>query len=553
MKNKILSAALAAAVAFAQALPGAYAAELVYDRAQKRIVILGTTDSNAEVSLQMTQPGVELGDLTSAAAANKAVKFNNQTTAAADGTYKFDFVFDGETGVYKAYVADSNGYVETVNIPYVNMADYSQFLADLNTLAAALDYDGFEALASEKMIYFGDSTKEYVKNISFSAAMRAFCDYAAKNPLSADSSNYSPSTLFDTFVVMQANKEQKLGAFATYKNVAAKPEGLNEWFDFIAKTDARGQCFGDLLKSFGGDTFDEFLNNMTEAAILSVVRYAGGYENAKNVINQFKDFLGIDEITAIQAKKVAGNQYATKAELVSALSESGGSGGGSGSGSSGGSGGSGGGGGSSSKPGATGGVTGFVSQVSQEDKTENKKLDLLFSDLDVVPWAVEAITALFDKNIVSGKSEDRFYPEDNVTREEFVKLVVLAKGLEPVFEKSNFVDVGEDEWYCGYINAAYKNGLINGKSEEVFGVGESITRQDMAVIIYNMLKPENSSEALDFADAGSVADYAKTAVGTLSALKIINGTGDGNFVPQSFATRAEAAKMIYGAMAFLKD
>ena len=77
----------------------------------------------------------------------------------------------------------------------------------------------------------------------------------------------------------------------------------------------------------------------------------------------------------------------------------------------------------------------------------------------------------------------------------------------------------------------------------------------MAVFAYRFLNYANSApeaKAATFGDADSISTYAKDAVGALSGAGIINGMGDGNFAPGAFATRAQAAKIIYNVLALAK-
>ena len=172
-----------------------------------------------------------------------------------------------------------------------------------------------------------------------------------------------------------------------------------------------------------------------------------------------------------------------------------------------------------------------------------------FNDIAGVSWAKEAIEALAKDGVINGVGNGRFDPEGIVTREQFVKIMVGAFGLEANGEAVAFEDVAEGQWYTEYIKIAVANGVINGVSETSFGIGENISRQDMAVIIYRTAKAlgmelaEKTSEVP--ADIDSAADYAKEAVTALYQAGIINGVGGGNFAPAEIATRAQAAKIVY--------
>lgn len=168
-----------------------------------------------------------------------------------------------------------------------------------------------------------------------------------------------------------------------------------------------------------------------------------------------------------------------------------------------------------------------------------------FVDIDgVKSWAGEAIDALAAEGVIDGVDDNHFDPESNVTREQFAKMIVGALGLPTGSGVTSFADVDASQWYAPYIAAAVDNGLITGYSDDWFGLGDNITREDIATILYRSLGTEPTAAA-SFVDMGSVADYAKQAVALLSELGVVNGYTDGTFGPKNLATRAEAAVMIY--------
>jgi len=157
---------------------------------------------------------------------------------------------------------------------------------------------------------------------------------------------------------------------------------------------------------------------------------------------------------------------------------------------------------------------------------------------------------LSEHGIISGVSENEYAPHDTVTREQFAKLLAGAIGIFDPDATCEFSDA-QGDWYTPYIASVKNAGLINGTGNNEFGVGLNITRQDMAVMIYNALKYKNSvltDEKDGFSDSEKIADYAKTAVRYLAGAGIINGMGDGSFAPDNNATRAEAAVLIYKMM-----
>ncbi len=217
--------------------------------------------------------------------------------------------------------------------------------------------------------------------------------------------------------------------------------------------------------------------------------------------------------------------------------------------SSGGGGSSSGGGGGGRPSGGSGGSVSTITTppvvIDTPDTTENVKFD----DLSNVPWAVEAIEALTQEGILNGVSEHEFAPEKTVTRAEFLKMVMTAFDLPVSNDDTAFTDVTKDDWYYGYVVGASSLGIVSGYGDGAFGPNDNITRQDMAVILVKALQQASVSleEAaqVSFADDGDIDAYAKQSVYQLANAGVINGKGDNLFVPKDFATRAEAAVMIY--------
>lgn len=154
----------------------------------------------------------------------------------------------------------------------------------------------------------------------------------------------------------------------------------------------------------------------------------------------------------------------------------------------------------------------------------------------------------------STAADGKYRPQDNVTREEFIKLLVSAFALTDSGAQCNFSDVPTDSWYYVYVASAYKNNITQGITETTFGTGSDIKRQEMASLAYRVIKNMNleikaDAEEKVFGDSANIADYAKEAVSVMQKAGVINGDETGNFRPEGSATRAEAAKVIYMLLA----
>lgn len=171
-----------------------------------------------------------------------------------------------------------------------------------------------------------------------------------------------------------------------------------------------------------------------------------------------------------------------------------------------------------------------------------------FNDIDNVSWAKEAIAELCSKEIISGYEDGTFKPYNTVTRAEYTKLIVSLVDDLKTNASTGFSDVSATDWFAPYIEKAVANGIVNGVGDK-FLPDNSITREDAAVIIYRFLKDKiNLTNKISFADEGDISEYAKEAVSYLAGAGIINGIGDGIYMPKNTLTRAQAAVLIHSAM-----
>lgn len=199
--------------------------------------------------------------------------------------------------------------------------------------------------------------------------------------------------------------------------------------------------------------------------------------------------------------------------------------------------------------------------VKEEDKPEDVTPVVPVIPVDPMPttpsyddvteddWFFEYVEELTAKNIVSGDGTGKFNPNDTVKREEFVKMLLLAIDKDIISGDVVFTDVVDTAWYKDYVYTAKLNGIVSGIDENNFGIGRDISRQDMAVMIYRIIKDKdiNISEKQVFDDFESVSDYAKNAVSTMRDIGLIDGF-ENQFNPKNNLTRAEATKVIYQLM-----
>ncbi len=210
--------------------------------------------------------------------------------------------------------------------------------------------------------------------------------------------------------------------------------------------------------------------------------------------------------------------------------------------------------------GSGGGGGGAIKDENKNETVENDNIieanTKQFGDLQDVAWAKEAIAYLVNKGSINGKSDKMFAPNDDVTREEFVKILLISFDFPLESLKSTFDDVDDGEWHTPYVMSGVKYGIINGIGDGCFGIGQKLTREDAAVLIYRVLQNKGvacneNGEFIEFADTEYISDYAKEAVVGMTKSAIINGKDNNRFAAKESCTRAEAAKMIYESCMYM--
>jgi hypothetical protein len=158
-------------------------------------------------------------------------------------------------------------------------------------------------------------------------------------------------------------------------------------------------------------------------------------------------------------------------------------------------------------------------------------------------WAGEAIKELAGIGAVSGYPDGSFRPDAEITRGEFVTILVKALNLKYAASAPAFSDT-VNHFAKDSIATAAALGIVRGYDDNTFKPDDPITREQMAVIAIKALKLAETSGETTFSDNSKISAWAKASV--LSAINnnIMKGYPDNNFNPQGNATRAEAVSLV---------
>ena len=184
-------------------------------------------------------------------------------------------------------------------------------------------------------------------------------------------------------------------------------------------------------------------------------------------------------------------------------------------------------------------------ETGNTEKTETEVTEqptaLTFTDIKG-HWAEAEIANAVEKGYMKGVSDELFAPDESLTRAMFVTILYRVAGLPANERTADFSDVPQDAWFAEAVTWAFENGIVRGVSDTLFAPNESVTREQMALILYRYAaKDEEMAKAAPFTDLEGLSEESVKAVAWAYASGVIKGMTETTFEPQGQATRAQAA------------
>lgn len=175
-----------------------------------------------------------------------------------------------------------------------------------------------------------------------------------------------------------------------------------------------------------------------------------------------------------------------------------------------------------------------------------------FADLGPSHWAYKPVGILAAQGILNGVSADSFAPSVQISRADYLLMLLCALGLESTESGSaGYPDVQPDSYYYDAVSAAQALGIAGGRADGSFAPAAPITRQEMIVMADRALTAAGIQAASlssrpdrGIRDLDAVADYAADAVNRMLEAGWIQGN-NGMINPEGTASRAEAAVLLY--------
>ncbi len=167
-----------------------------------------------------------------------------------------------------------------------------------------------------------------------------------------------------------------------------------------------------------------------------------------------------------------------------------------------------------------------------------------FSDVASDAWYAQAITYVQENGLMSGVGTGRFDPDGTTSRAMLATVLYRASGSPSVSGGTHFTDTAPGSWYTDGIDWATRNGLVVGYGNGLFGTNDPVSREQIATILWRHAGSPSAQGSQDFADEGSIATYAATAVDWARVNGIVNGKAGNRFDPKGNTTRAEVAAIL---------
>lgn len=488
------------------------------------------------------------------------ILYSNQFVAT--GSFLFDITLSDsfESGKYSVILTTADGEA-TESFTHMNTSaafDVLDTLSKKDTLEAFIEE--IEKGENAKTLGIDKDDIYYAENKDYTYKMLYELNKDYKDPILFNEIYYK---LYAISIIYGGDEKEILDATKKYADKLLIDFANEFEKDARLSEDAKKQLFNvlskiDFLNEFKSRGAIDFGALLEESKYVSVMAEATNWQALKQAVTvDFSSFLNVND-NSTYAKinnknkvfsKMMKYTYASYSDIEEAFEESldkvydeenkksnvsgGGTGGGSASG------------GSSGK-----GVLQIPADIEETFPTENK---LNFTDFSESHWSYDAVLSLCKDGYINGYEDNTFRPDNNITRAEFVKIIVEAgnaifkegAGEKETYAKAaDFSDVNASDWFYESILAASKKGFVNG-SNGLFKPHDEITREDAVVIIYRVLSAyKTPSGNKVFSDRSEISEYARVAVATLGAIGIVNGDGEG-FKPKNSLTRAQAAQLVY--------
>lgn len=173
-----------------------------------------------------------------------------------------------------------------------------------------------------------------------------------------------------------------------------------------------------------------------------------------------------------------------------------------------------------------------------------------FDDVRTSDWFYEDVQYAISAGLFNGTGDTTFSPNNPMTRAMIVTVLYRLEGEPKVEDYADFIDVGRHEWYTNAVAWASENEIVNGVGNDRFAPNNHITREQMAAILYRYAEykdydTSDSNNLTGYSDYSQISAYALNPLKWANAENLINGRTATTLAPAGTATRAEVAAILH--------
>lgn len=173
---------------------------------------------------------------------------------------------------------------------------------------------------------------------------------------------------------------------------------------------------------------------------------------------------------------------------------------------------------------------------------------LPFADVGSDDWFQDAVAYVYSHKLMNGTAPNAFSPYETTTRAMIVTILYRYEG-SPAAGSSSFQDVPAGQYYTDAVSWAARHGVVNGYNAAQFGPNDTITREQMAAILYRYaqykgMDVSGRADLSRYSDGGRVSSYARDAMAWANHQAFINGVDRYTLQPDGFANRAQVATIL---------
>ena len=163
-------------------------------------------------------------------------------------------------------------------------------------------------------------------------------------------------------------------------------------------------------------------------------------------------------------------------------------------------------------------------------------------------WYYGAVEHVYENGLMNGTGGTLFEPSATTIRSMIVQILYNKEGSPAVSSSGTFSDVPSGKWFTNAVEWAASEKIVSGTGDSRFDPNSSITREQMAVILYNYaayagLDTSVRGDVSVFSDSGSIHSWAADAMSWAVGTGLLKGS-ENKLNPEGTASRAEVAQVL---------